>query len=153
SVRLRRVLTAVLLALGGLVGAAVVAVFLAALFGPIADRATPHDKDRAAAVNATRQILLATTAGVAVLVGLAFTARTFYLSRRGQLTDRYTKAIGQLASRERLTERLGGIYALEHLMRESARDHETVVDVLAAFVRESAPAQATDSEDVSNEGD
>jgi len=76
-----------------------------------------------------------------VLTGAAFTARTFFLSRRGQFTDRYTKAIGQLAS-DRLTERLGGIYALEHLMGESERDHHTVVEVLAAFIRESAPALA-----------
>src|SRR5262249_36343793 len=107
-------------------------------------------KDRVAAVNSARQIALAAAAGTAALVGLGFTARTYYLSRRGQLTDRYTKAIAQLAS-GKLTERLGGIYALEHLMAESARDHNTVVEVLAAFVREttsstlepsSTPAQA-----------
>ncbi|HVQ93484.1 MAG TPA: hypothetical protein VMU51_20775 [Mycobacteriales bacterium] len=52
----------------------------------------------------------------------------------------YTKAITQLAS-DKLTERLGGSYALEHLMAESARDHDTIVEVLAAFIRESASAQ------------
>jgi hypothetical protein len=54
------------------------------LFGPAADRLTPHDPVRAAALNATRQILLATAAGTAALIGLAFTARTFYMSRRAQ---------------------------------------------------------------------
>jgi hypothetical protein len=117
-----------------------VLALLMILFGPVADRSTPRDKDRAASVNATRQILLAATAGVAALVGLGFTARTFYLSRRGQITDRYIKAISLLAS-EKVAERLGGIYALEHLMRESSKDHETVVDVLAAFIRETAPIQ------------
>jgi hypothetical protein len=129
----------VLLIAAGTAGTAAVVAVLIALFGPIADRSTPHDKDRAAAVNATRQILLATAAGVAALIGLGFTARTYYLSRRGQLTDRYTKAISQIASPDKLTERLGGIFALEDLMRESSRDHETIVDVLAAFIRESAP--------------
>ena len=98
-------------------------------------------KDRIAAITSARQIALAAAAGTAALVGLAFTARTYYLSRRGQLTDRYTKAIAQLAS-DKLTERLGGIYALEHLMLESSRDHNTVIEVLAAFIRESAPAAA-----------
>ena len=87
------------------------------------------------AVNSTRQILLAAAGGTAVLIGLGFTARTYYLSRRGQFTDRYTKAIAQLAS-DKVTERLGGVYALEHLMRESPNDHSTVVAVLAAFIRE-----------------
>ncbi|MEU1587183.1 pentapeptide repeat-containing protein [Micromonospora sp. NPDC005710] len=112
--------------------------FLVALLGPLADAATPVDKDRASAINSTRQTLLGTAAGLAALTGLLFTARTFSLTRRGQITDRYTKAIGQLAS-EKLTERLGGIYALEHLMRESGRDHESIVEVLAAFIRITAP--------------
>jgi hypothetical protein len=54
----------------------------------------------------------------------------------------YTKAIGLLAS-EKLDERIGGIYALEHIMIESERDHETVVQVLAAFVREHAAIGTT----------
>jgi hypothetical protein len=74
-----------------------------------------------------------------VLAGLGFSARTYYLTRRGQLTDRYSKAITQLAS-DKLAERLGGIYALEHLMVESERDHDTVIEVLAAFIRENTAA-------------
>lgn len=61
------------------------------------------------------------------------------LTREGQVTDRFTKAIGQLAS-ERDVERLGGVYALERIMRDSEKDHPTVVEVLAAFVRYHAPA-------------
>ena len=51
------------------------------------------------------------------------------------MTDRYTKAIEQLGS-EKLDVRIGGIYALERVARDSARDHPTVVEVLAAFIRE-----------------
>jgi hypothetical protein len=83
---------------------------------------------------------LTAAGGLALLTGAAFTTRTFYLSRREQLSDRYTKAISLLAS-EKITERLGGVYALEHLMIESERDHQTVVEVLAAFVRERAPIE------------
>jgi hypothetical protein len=77
---------------------------LTLLLGPIAWRlgghtlADLHGKDRADAINSARQTLLAAAGGTAALTGLAFTARSFYLSRRGQLTDRYTKAIGLLAS-------------------------------------------------------
>ena len=59
------------------------------------------------------------------------------LARRGQVTDRYTKAIAQLAS-DKVDVRIGGIYALEHVMTESESDHRTIVDVLAAFIREHA---------------
>lgn len=96
-----------------------------------------HGREKIDAVNTTRQILLAAVGGTAILVGLGFTSRTYYLSRQGQLTDRYTKAITQLAS-DKVAERVGGIYALEHLMRESTTQHSTVVAVLAAFIRERA---------------
>ena len=124
---------------------------VAALFvlvGPLAWRvggrtvAELAGKDRADAINSVRQILLAGAAGLIAVGGLVFTARNYNLSRRGQVTDRYTKAIALLAS-EKDAERVGGIYALEHIMVESARDHATVVDVLAAFIRQRSPAPPT----------
>jgi hypothetical protein len=124
---------------------------LVLLLGPVSWWATPakhlQGKDKADVRNATRQILLAAVGGLVLLTGTAFTARTFFLSRRAHFTDRYTKAIGQIAS-DKLTERLGGIYALEHLMIESERDHNTVVEVLAAFVRERTRTQPYDTETV-----
>ena len=125
---------------------ACIAGLLIAIYGPLTDAAAgptvevmDEPEKKAAAINAVRQTLLATTAGAIALIGLVITGRSFLLARRGQLTDRYTKAIAQLAS-DKLEERLGGIYALEHLMIESPRDHTTVMDVLAAFIREHAPS-------------
>ena len=69
-----------------------------------------------------------------------FTARNFTLSREGQVTDRYTKAIEQLGS-DKLDVRIGGIYALERVARDSARDHPTVMEVLTAFIREHSHEQ------------
>ncbi|MEU1406810.1 pentapeptide repeat-containing protein [Streptomyces sp. NPDC005728] len=40
--------------------------------------------------------------------------------------------------------RLGGIYSLERIMRDSKKDHETAIQVLAAFVRKYAPAPDPD---------
>ena len=51
------------------------------------------------------------------------------------MTDRYTKAIEQLGS-DNLEVCLGGIYALERVSRDSARDHPTVMEVLTAFIRD-----------------
>ncbi|MFJ5553202.1 pentapeptide repeat-containing protein [Streptomyces sp. NPDC093225] len=92
-------------------------------------------KERAEALNAVRQTVLAALGGASVLAGLVFTARTYRLSRRGQVTERFRAAVGHLAS-DRLTERLGAVYSLEHVLAESAEEHNTVVGVLAAFIRE-----------------
>jgi hypothetical protein len=123
----------------------VAAVLLVLLLGPIAWLATPakhlQGMEKVDAINATRQLLLAAVGGLGLATGAAFGVRTFFLTRRGQFTDRYTKAIVLLAS-EKLTERLGGVYALEHLMADSERDHSTVVEVLAAFIREQTHAVA-----------
>jgi hypothetical protein len=70
---------------------------------------------------------------------LVFIARNFTLSREGQVTDRYTKAIEQFGS-DKLDVRIGGIYALERIARDSARDHPTV-EVLTAFIREHSHEQ------------
>lgn len=82
------------------------------------------------------------TLGAGLLAGgvLVFAARALVLVRRGQVTDRYTKAIEQLASTE-LDVRIGGIYALEGVARDSARDHPMVMEVLTAFVREHSREQ------------
>lgn len=72
-------------------------------------------------------------------------ARTLEITEQGHLTDRYTKAIGQLGD-DKLDIRLGGIYALERLAVDSARDHPTVVEVLGAFVRERSSSAGTQHE-------
>jgi uncharacterized protein YjbI with pentapeptide repeats len=56
-------------------------------------------------------------------------------TRGGQIADLYSRAIEQLGS-DKLDVRIGGIYALESVARDSARDHPTVMEVLAAFIRE-----------------
>ena len=98
--------------------------------------------------------LLTLGAGLFAAGALIFTARNFVLSRRtvelsrrtfelteqGQVADRYTKAIEQLGS-DKLDVRIGGVYALERVARDSARDHPTVMDVLTAFIREHSHEQ------------
>ena len=61
-------------------------------------------------------------------------------TRDDQIANRYTKAIEQLGSKE-IDVRIGGIYALERVARDSARDHPTVMEVLTAFIREHSHKQ------------
>ncbi|WP_406331018.1 pentapeptide repeat-containing protein [Streptomyces sp. NBC_00203] len=97
-------------------------------------------RERPRAIDEVRRTLLVAVGGAAGLTGLAYSVRTYYLSRRGQVTDRFARATTALASGI-LVERLSGIFALEHVMRESPRDHETVVQILAAFVRSESPVR------------
>ncbi|MBD2744041.1 pentapeptide repeat-containing protein [Coleofasciculus sp. FACHB-1120] len=55
-----------------------------------------------------------------------------------QITERFTKAIELLGSAN-ISIRLGGIYALERIAKDSKKDHWTIMEVLTAFVRENAP--------------
>ncbi|MGW0844232.1 pentapeptide repeat-containing protein [Streptomyces sp. NPDC002787] len=101
-------------------------------------------------VSGMRTALTALGAGLLVAAGLGYTHHTLQqtrardreqaeLTREGQVTDRFSRAIGQIAS-AKAVEQLGGIYSLERIMRDSAKDHATIVEVLAAFIREHAPA-------------
>lgn len=60
---------------------------------------------------------------------------TLDTTRDGQLADRYSKAIEQLGSTT-VDVTIGGIYALEGVARDSPLYHPTVMEVLAACIRE-----------------
>lgn len=61
-------------------------------------------------------------------------------NRATLIADLYSRAIDQLGS-DKLDVRIGGIYALERVARDSKRDHPTVIEVLAAFIREHSHEQ------------
>ena len=149
----------------GLLIAAVVVVVagIYVVFWPLSDLIARHDvgaitgPHRAAALQAARDAargrLLAFGAGLFAAGALVYTGRNFALSRRtfelteqGHVTDRYTKAIEQLGS-NKLDVRIGGIYALERIARDSARDHPMVMEVLTAFVRDHSREQWPPSAD------
>ena len=99
---------------------------------------------------ALTQVLISVPATVVAVVALYFTMQQTSeelratrdqvgLSEQGQLTDRFSKAVEQLGTQDSLEVRLGGIYALERIALDSARDHPTVMEVLSACVREHAP--------------
>jgi uncharacterized protein YjbI with pentapeptide repeats len=73
------------------------------------------------------------------------TRRTLELTEQGQITERFTRAIEQLGAtedkgQEKLEIRLGGIYALERIDKESSKRvyHPMVMEVLTAYVRENS---------------
>src|SRR5689334_22398281 len=50
-----------------------------------------HGREQADALNAVRQTMLTALGGTAAIVAVGFTVRTYYLSRRGQVTERFGK--------------------------------------------------------------
>ena len=95
--------------------------------------------------NESRGTLGQILSGVAVLTGLIFawqqlgqTSDNLRVSEEGQITDRFSRAVDQLGS-DQFTIRLGGIYALERIARDSPRDYGPVMEVLTAFARQESP--------------
>ena len=88
--------------------------------------------------------------GAALLVGLLFTWRNLRatqlkldIDREAQLTNRFTAATNQLGAQQsdgtpNVEARLGGIYALSSIARDSPRDYWAVMEILTAYVRHNA---------------
>jgi hypothetical protein len=98
------------------------------------DAAQARADDRRAVTTATLAIL----AGTVAVIGAIFTGLSYKLNSSGQITDRFTRAIDQLGN-PALEVRIGGIYALERIARDSEPDQQPVVEALTAYVREHAP--------------
>ena len=147
--RARRFLTEPCVPLGGLVGAILALAILLGLWKypqwhVAVYRDTLSARDRIELENQTRGTWAQVIAGAAgfALIWLTWrritaAERTVEISQEGQITERFTRAIEQLGS-DRLEIRLGGIYALERIARDSEKDHWTIMEVLTAFVRENA---------------
>jgi hypothetical protein len=118
------------------------------------DSLQPHD--RLKLEHDARTALIQGLGGAALLIGLLFTwrslraternlqitqdtsAKNLAIAQEGQITERFTRAIEQLGSKQREV-RLGGIYALERIARDSEQDHWPIMEILTAYVREQAP--------------
>ena len=130
----------------GLVVAVVGLLVLAVVLPPhLIDTGSMSAADRLQAENDLRTTLLQAVGGAVLLTGVAFTALTLRLNKQGQITDRFTKAIDQLGDPEKLHVRVGGIYALERIARDSPDDHQTIMEVLTSFLREASPRMGPDS--------
>jgi hypothetical protein len=95
-------------------------------------------EQRAKATSDARTALLQAVGGLLLAAGAAATWRQVRISREGQVTERFTRAVDQLGS-EHLDVRLGGLYALERIAHDSAGDRRTIAEILTAYIRQRAP--------------
>jgi hypothetical protein len=81
----------------------------------------------------------AAIAGYAVLKQASTASRRHYAQteadRQRRIVESFGKAVEQLGS-DKLELRVGAIFALERLSKESSDDYWTIMEVLATFVRE-----------------
>jgi hypothetical protein len=88
--------------------------------------------------NESRKTVAQVIGGLLVILSLFAAQQTFRLTQEGQFSDRYTKALSLLGEPQPEL-RLGGIFALERLARQSTEDDGPMIDVLAAYIRLYAP--------------
>src|SRR5207253_733738 len=75
--------------------------------------------------------------GTFLAIGVYYTAKTLQVNRESQITRRFTSAVEQLGI-EKIEVRVGAVFALERISRDSPDDHMVIVEILATFVREHA---------------
>jgi hypothetical protein len=100
--------------------------------------------------NQYRATLAQILGGVAIGITLYYTWRRIAIaeeelstSKEGQITERFTRAIEQLGTVDQsgnpaIEIRLGGIYALERISKESGKDYWSIIEILTAYVRKNS---------------
>jgi hypothetical protein len=92
-------------------------------------------EQRAEAVRDTRTDLMQAIGGS----GAIATWQQVVIARKGQVTERFTRAVDQLGDDEHPDVRIGGLYALERIAHDSKDDRRTIAEILTAYVRQRAP--------------
>ena len=67
------------------------------------------------------------------------------VTQEGQITERFTRAIDQLGNKK-IEIRLGGIYSLERISKESDQDYWPIMEVLTAYVRNHSGIDSSSNE-------
>jgi hypothetical protein len=105
---------------------------------PTAKERIELQQAQSALQNDVRTPLLQGFGGLLLVAGVIATWQQVLIGREGQITERFTRAIDQLGSKK-LDVRLGGIFALERIAKNSKVDREPITRILEAFVRTHAP--------------
>jgi uncharacterized protein YjbI with pentapeptide repeats len=111
-----------------------------------------REKERLKLEDDSRKTIAQIVGGAIILGGLIFTYNTYRLNveqmkisikqqeinQEGQITDRFTKAVSQIGS-EDMEVRLGGLYALERIGKDSPKDFKTIMEIISSYIREKSP--------------
>jgi uncharacterized protein YjbI with pentapeptide repeats len=148
--------------------AILVLIALFVLVGPAAHWLASYDNDghpTPEQIDAARGRIFQVTTAILAIGALWYTARNhrisqgnhrlsleqYKLAERGQVTERFGLAIEQLGSSSE-DIRIGAIYILERIARDSAADHPAVMEVLCSFVRRRTVEMVYEDNESKDEG-
>lgn len=92
-------------------------------------------RDRAFIEDAHRRTLIQALGGLFFLTTAYLSRRNLQITEGKEVTERFSKAVEMLGD-ERLEVRLGGIYLLERVAKDSPSDHWIVMEVLTSYIRD-----------------
>lgn len=92
-------------------------------------------KDRSQAGITLIQTVATIIGGIAIFWNIVLSRRQLAASKEQNITERFSVAVEQLGH-EQTAVRIGGIYSLERIAQDSPRDYWTVMEILAAFIRD-----------------
>ena len=101
-------------------------------------------KDFTNAENAIINTILQGIGGLFFFLTVVISWQNYQISQDKQITERFSKAVEQLGSKE-IEVCLGGIYSLERIAKDSPEDCWTIMEVLTSFVQKSSPLHPIDS--------
>ncbi|MEP1080139.1 pentapeptide repeat-containing protein [Leptolyngbya sp. PL-A3] len=81
------------------------------------------------------QLVATVVGGIAIFWNIIIARRQLVATQEQNITDRFSKAVEQLGH-DSTSVRIGGIYALLRVTQDSPRDHWTIMEILASFVRD-----------------
>ena len=107
---------------------------------PSITKAPITPKERAEIENAFRGTLIQGLGGLFFILTAYFTWRNIQNAEEKQDSERFSKAVEMLGDKDKIEVRLGGIYSLEKIAKDSPKDyHWTIMEVLTSFIRENSP--------------
>jgi len=101
---------------------------------------TIHDvPDRITAENEIMRTFAQVFGGAFVLTGLYFSAKSVFVSKEGQIAERFTAALENLSDSSNVFKRIGGIHALERIAQDSPHYHWTIMEIFVDYIRNYTP--------------
>jgi uncharacterized protein YjbI with pentapeptide repeats len=112
------------------------------------DHSRSSSNEYAKLVDDYRKTLIQAIGGLLFFATAYAGFRQLTVARETQITNRFTSAIELLGAVDgqggkQLELRLGGIYALERIAKDSAVDHWTIMEILTDYVRHHAALQSS----------
>lgn len=101
----------------------------------VPERMAATELKRETLVSQARVAAIQGLGGIVLALGALLTVRTLRLTRDGQITDRFTKAVEHLGDKQ-LGVRVGAIHALGRIARDSRADQAAVMAILGDHLRE-----------------